>query len=124
MYVDKEQSGDAALDYSVLNEGGREIGLVKFDFLALKNLTLIKDTLDLAAMGGKTPPDLNRLNLDDPETYRLLARGNTGVSSKWKARECAVMTEVKPWFRGRYPAISLFRPGTLDAGHGRTVHSP
>ena len=118
LYVDKEQSGDAAWITQYSMKGVEEIGLVKFDFLALKNLTLIKDTLDLAAMGGKTPPDLNRLNLDDPETYRLLARGDTvGVFQMEGSGMRRFMTELKPCcFEDVIAAISLFRPGTLDAG--------
>jgi DNA polymerase-3 subunit alpha len=118
LYVDKEQSGDAAWITQYSMKGIEEIGLVKFDFLALKNLTLIKDTLDLAAMGGKTPPDQNQLNLDDPETYRLLARGDTvGVFQMEGSGMRRFLTELKPsCFEDVIAAISLFRPGTLDAG--------
>src|ERR1700756_4022696 len=99
-------------------KGVEEIGLVKFDFLALKNLTLIKDTLDLAVMGGKAVPDLNRLNLDDAESYRLLARGDTvGVFQMEGSGMRRFLTELKPSsFEDVIAAISLFRPGTLDAG--------
>ncbi|MGH7879760.1 MAG: DNA polymerase III subunit alpha, partial [Candidatus Binataceae bacterium] len=71
LYVDKERHENpiAITQYSM--KGVEEIGLIKFDFLALKNLTLIKDTLDLIAAGGGAPPDLNRLNLDDADTYKL-----------------------------------------------------
>ena len=118
LYVDKEQSVGAAWITQYSMKGVEEIGLVKFDFLALKNLTLIKDTLDLAAMGGKTPPDLNRLNLDDPESYRLLARGDTvGVFQMEGSGMRRFLTELKPsCFEDVIAAISLFRPGTLDAG--------
>ncbi len=118
LYVDKEQSAGAASITQYSMKGVEEIGLVKFDFLALKNLTLIKDTLDLAAMGGKRPPDLNRLNLDDPESYRLLARGDTvGVFQMEGSGMRRFLTELKPsCFEDVIAAISLFRPGTLDAG--------
>jgi DNA polymerase-3 subunit alpha len=118
LYVDKEQSGDGAWITQYSMKGVEEIGLVKFDFLALKNLTLIKDTLDLAAMGGKSVPDLNRLNLDDPESYRLLARGDTvGVFQMEGSGMRRFLTELKPsCFEDVIAAISLFRPGTLDAG--------
>src|SRR5216684_1145765 len=116
LYVDKEQSAGAASITQYSMKGVEEIGLVKFDFLALKNLTLIKDTLDLAAMGGKRPPDLNRLNLDDPESYRLLARGDTvGVFQMEGSGMRRFLTELKPsCFEDVIAAISLFRPGTLD----------
>jgi DNA polymerase III subunit alpha len=119
LYVDKEQQagqGGWITQYSM--KGVEEIGLVKFDFLALKNLTLIKDTLDLAVMGGKAPPVLSRLNLDDPESYRLLARGDTvGVFQMEGSGMRRFLTELKPsCFEDVIAAISLFRPGTLDAG--------
>jgi DNA polymerase-3 subunit alpha len=118
LYVDKEQSEDGAWITQYSMKGVEEIGLVKFDFLALKNLTLIKDTLELVAMDGKTPPDLNRLNFDEPETYRLLARGDTvGVFQMEGSGMRRFLTELKPTcFEDVIAAISLFRPGTLDAG--------
>jgi DNA polymerase III subunit alpha len=69
-------------------------------------------------MGGKTPPDLNQLNLDDPETYRLLARGDTvGVFQMEGSGMRRFLTDIKPsCFEDVIAAISLFRPGTLDAG--------
>jgi DNA polymerase-3 subunit alpha len=118
LYVDKEQAGNAASITQYSMKGVEEIGLIKFDFLALKNLTLIKDTLDLVALTGKTAPELNRLNLDDPESYRLLARGDTvGVFQMEGSGMRRFLTELKPsCFEDVIAAISLFRPGTLDAG--------
>jgi DNA polymerase-3 subunit alpha len=54
-----------------------KIGLVKFDFLGLRNLTVIADTLKLIAQQGGNPPDISNLDLNDPDTYGLLASGNT-----------------------------------------------
>ncbi len=118
LYADKERSenGIAITQYSM--KGIEEIGLIKFDFLALKNLTLINDALDLIRTGGKTPPDLNRLNLDDPDSYQLLARGDTvGVFQMEGSGMRRFLTELKPSnFEDVIAALSLFRPGTLDAG--------
>ena len=118
LYVDKERNEDAVSITQYSMKGVEEIGLIKFDFLALKNLTLIKDALDLIAGGGKTAPDLARLNLDDPESYKLLARGDTvGVFQMEGSGMRRFLTELKPsCFEDVIAAISLFRPGTLDAG--------
>jgi DNA polymerase III subunit alpha len=118
LYVDKERNEGAVSITQYSMKGVEEIGLIKFDFLALKNLTLVKDTLDLIAAGGKIPPDLNRLNLDDPESYKLLARGDTvGVFQMEGSGMRRFLTELKPsCFEDVIAAISLFRPGTLDAG--------
>jgi DNA polymerase-3 subunit alpha len=117
LYVDKgtEEGGIAITQYSMKSVD--DIGLIKFDFLALKNLTLIKDTLDLIAVGGKQPPDLNRLGLDDAETYRLLSRGDTvGVFQMEGSGMRRFLSDLKPaCFEDVISAISLFRPGPLDA---------
>ncbi len=117
LYVDKEtaEDGIAITQYSM--KGVDEIGLIKFDFLALKNLTLIKDTLDLIAAGGKEVPDLNRLKLDNTETYRLLARGDTvGVFQMEGSGMRRFLSDLKPTcFEDIVAATSLFRPGPLDA---------
>ncbi|MDH3344732.1 MAG: DNA polymerase III subunit alpha, partial [Desulfobacteraceae bacterium] len=54
-----------------------KIGLVKFDFLGLRNLTVIANALKLIAAEGGIPPDLSNLDFNDPATYRLLASGET-----------------------------------------------
>ena len=116
LYVDKERNESAVSITQYSMKGIEEIGLIKFDFLALKNLTLIKDTLDLIDAAAR--PDLNRLNLDDPESYRLLARGDTvGVFQMEGSGMRRFLAELKPSsFEDVIAAISLFRPGTLDAG--------
>ena len=117
LYVDKEtaEGGIAITQYSM--KGVEEIGLIKFDFLALKNLTLIKDTLDLIAVGGREAPDLNRLRLDDAETYKLLSHGDTvGVFQMEGSGMRRFLSDLKPTrFEDIVAATSLFRPGPLDA---------
>jgi DNA polymerase III subunit alpha len=118
LYADKERSDGAMAITQYSMKGVEEIGLIKFDFLALKNLTLITDTLDLVRADGKEPPNLNRLSLDDPDSYRLLARGDTvGVFQMEGSGMRRFLTELKPSnFEDVIAAISLFRPGTLDSG--------
>ncbi len=58
------------------------IGLVKFDFLGLKTLTVIDQTLKLIESCRGQTLDLNALPLDDAETFTILSRGDTlGISS-------------------------------------------
>ncbi|MGA2410911.1 MAG: DNA polymerase III subunit alpha [Candidatus Binataceae bacterium] len=118
LYADKERTEEAVSITQYSMKGVEEIGLIKFDFLALKNLTLIRDTLDLIQASGGTPPDLTQLKLDDSESYRLLARGDTvGVFQMEGSGMRRFLTELKPsCFEDVIAAISLFRPGTLDAG--------
>ena len=53
------------------------LGLLKMDFLGLRNLTIIDDALRHIEANGKTPWSIEDLELDDPATYELLARGDT-----------------------------------------------
>ena len=89
LYVDKEPHEDSLAITQYSMKGIEEIGLIKFDFLALKNLTLIKDTLDLIAAGGQTPPDLARLRSTTPTPTRCCRAATRSACSRWKARACA-----------------------------------
>jgi len=117
LYADKDraQGAPAITQYSM--KFVEDIGLVKFDFLGLKNLTLIQDTLELIRASGQTPPDLNRLPLDDANSYRLLARGDTvGVFQMEGSGMRRFISDLKPsCFDDIIAAGSLFRPGPLDA---------
>jgi DNA polymerase III subunit alpha len=117
LYVDKEYTEDSVAITQYAMKSVEEIGLIKFDFLALKNLTLITDTLVLIKAGGKEPPELSRLRLDDVETYRLLARGDTvGVFQMEGSGMRRFISDLKPTcFDDIIAAGSLFRPGPLDA---------
>ncbi len=117
LYVDKEYTEDSVAITQYAMKSVEDIGLIKFDFLALKNLTLITDTLALIKAGGKEPPDLSRLRLDDAETYKLLARGDTvGVFQMEGSGMRRFISDLKPTcFDDIIAAGSLFRPGPLDA---------
>jgi DNA polymerase-3 subunit alpha len=117
LYADKEnaEGGMAITQYGM--KSIEEVGLIKFDFLALKNLTLIKDACELIAADGKTPPDFKRMGLDDEETYKLLSRGDTvGVFQMEGSGMRRFISDLKPTcFDDIIAAGSLFRPGPLDA---------
>ncbi|HUO05588.1 MAG TPA: DNA polymerase III subunit alpha [Candidatus Binataceae bacterium] len=117
LYVDKDTGQDAMAITQYSMKGCEDIGLIKFDFLGLKNLTLITDTLNLIEAGGGQRPDLSRLSLDDPETFRMLSRGDTtGVFQMEGSGMRRFITDLKPSnFDDIIAAISLFRPGPLDA---------
>ncbi|HWP34449.1 MAG TPA: DNA polymerase III subunit alpha, partial [Thermodesulfobacteriota bacterium] len=107
------------------------IGLVKFDFLGLKTLTVLDRACRLVKASRGETVDLQLLPLDDPQTYALLARGDTtGVFQLESSgiRELAV--RLKPErFDDIVALLSLYRPGPLESGmvddfirrrHGRT----
>jgi DNA polymerase-3 subunit alpha len=90
-------------------------GLVKFDFLGLKTLTVIETARELLARKGITL-DPARLPLDDPATYELLARGDTvGVFQLEGAGMRDALRKLKPdRFEDIIAIVALYRPGPMD----------
>ncbi|MBW2608118.1 MAG: DNA polymerase III subunit alpha [Deltaproteobacteria bacterium] len=95
-----------------------KIGLIKFDFLGLRNLTVIADTLSLIARQGKEPPDLENLDLSDQDTYRLLASGDTtGVFQLESSGMKDLLVRLKPeCFDDIIALVALYRPGPMESG--------
>ena len=95
-----------------------KIGLVKFDFLGLRNLTVIADALSLIGKQGKTPPDITHLDLTDRLTYQLLASGETsGVFQLESSGMKDLLVRLKPEsFEDVTALVALYRPGPLDSG--------
>jgi DNA polymerase-3 subunit alpha len=90
-------------------------GLVKFDFLGLKTLTVLARTLELLAARG-VQLDLSALPLDDPAAYELLARGDTvGVFQVEGAGVRDMLKKLRPdRFEDIIAANALYRPGPME----------
>jgi DNA polymerase-3 subunit alpha len=95
-----------------------KIGLVKFDFLGLRNLTVIANTLSLIAKQGDTPPDLINITLADPDTYRLLVSGDTvGVFQLESSGMKDLLVRLRPeCFDDVIALVALYRPGPMESG--------
>ncbi|MDY7001809.1 MAG: DNA polymerase III subunit alpha, partial [Thermodesulfobacteriota bacterium] len=95
-------------------------GLIKFDFLGLRTMTVIQDTLDIIAERGKEPPDMDVLSLDDAETYALYSRGDTdGVFQVESSGMRRYLRMLKPTcFDDLIAMLALYRPGPLGSGRG------
>ncbi|MBU4420908.1 MAG: DNA polymerase III subunit alpha [Proteobacteria bacterium] len=95
-----------------------KIGLVKFDFLGLRNLTVIASTLSRVAKQGGTVPDLTNINLDDPDTYRLLVSGDTvGVFQLESSGMKDLLVRLRPeCFDDIIALVALYRPGPMESG--------
>ncbi|KKL24095.1 hypothetical protein LCGC14_2418780, partial [marine sediment metagenome] len=95
-----------------------KIGLVKFDFLGLRNLTVIADTLSLISGLGNTPVDLSNPDLNDPDTYSLLSSGDTiGVFQLESTGMKDLLVRLHPEsFDDIIALVALYRPGPLDSG--------
>jgi DNA polymerase III subunit alpha len=90
-------------------------GLVKFDFLGLKTLSVLQRAEKMLAERG-VAVDLERLNFDDPAVYELLQRGDTvGVFQLESEGMRRTLAAVKPTNFGDIIAlVSLYRPGPMD----------
>ena len=90
-------------------------GLVKFDFLGLKTLTVLARTCDLLAARG-IEIDLSALPLDDPGAYELLARGDTvGIFQVEGAGVRDMLRKLRPdRFEDIIAANALYRPGPME----------
>ncbi|MCP3951064.1 MAG: DNA polymerase III subunit alpha [Desulfobacterales bacterium] len=95
-----------------------QIGLVKFDFLGLRNLTVIDKALNLIADQGKTPPDISDLDFSDSRTYELLCAGDTtGVFQLESSGMKDLLVRLKPNSFGDVTAlVALYRPGPMGSG--------
>ena len=95
-----------------------EIGLIKFDFLGLKTLTLVHNVVRRIQAGRGVAIDLATLPLDDKATYRLIAKGDTvGVFQMESGGMRKLVTQLRPTtFEDIIAVLALFRPGPLDSG--------
>ncbi len=97
--------------------GVEDLGLLKMDFLGLRNLDIISDTLDLIQMTRGDMPDIDRVPLDDEPTYDLLRAGQTvGVFQLESPPMRALMRSLAPdTFEDVAALVALYRPGPMAA---------
>ncbi len=114
LYVDRDGGIVTQYDMSSVEK----IGLIKFDFLGLKTLTLIHDCLDLIRESRGTAPDLKTVGLDDQEAYGLVGSGNTtGIFQLESTGIRDMSVRIKPnCFEDLVAILALYRPGPLDSG--------
>ena len=95
-----------------------KVGLIKFDFLGLRTMTVIQDTLDLIEGQGMTPPDLDTITLEDKATYKLYCRGDTdGIFQVESQGMRKYLQMLKPsTFEDIIAMLALYRPGPLGSG--------
>ncbi|MHC6231267.1 DNA polymerase III subunit alpha [Arthrobacter sp. MMS24-T111] len=93
------------------------LGLIKMDFLGLRNLTIISDALENIKMNRGIELDLENLELDDAPSYELLARGDTlGVFQLDGGPMRSLLKLMKPDnFEDISAVLALYRPGPMGA---------
>ncbi|MBP3384588.1 MAG: DNA polymerase III subunit alpha, partial [Firmicutes bacterium] len=89
-----------------------ELGLLKMDFLGLRNLTVIRDALEMIKENHGVEIDFANMDYDDPKTYELIARGNTqGVFQLESGGMTQFMKNLKPdCFEDIVAGVALYRP--------------
>ena len=112
-----------------------KIGLLKMDFLGLKTLTLLQDCLRLIEREHGVQVNLDRLTLDDPETYALFCRAQTsGVFQFESGGMRDILRKLQPdRFEDLVALNALYRPGPIKSGmideyirgrHGKAASHP
>lgn len=94
------------------------LGLLKMDFLGLRTLTVLRDTMQLIAQNRGQRIDLERIPLDDPASYRELQQGNTlGIFQLESGGIRRLLIRLKPERLDDLTALNaLYRPGPLGSG--------
>jgi DNA polymerase-3 subunit alpha len=93
-----------------------DLGLLKIDFLGLKNLTIIENTLRLIKELKGINLDISKIPLDDKKTFELLQRGDTmGVFQFESSGMRRYMKDIKPTeLEDLIALVALFRPGPME----------
>ena len=94
-----------------------ELGLLKMDFLGLRNLTVIRDALEMIEREHGVKIDFAKMGYDDPAVYEMIAAGNTsGVFQLESGGMTQFMKNLRPTcFEDIVAGISLYRPGPMDS---------
>ncbi len=110
----KDESGLNVTQFD--NSVAESAGLLKMDFLGLKTLTLIKDTVKLVKYTKGIDLDPDNFPIDDKKTYELFQRGETvGIFQYESPGMQKYMRELKPTVFGDLIAMNaLYRPGPLE----------
>ena len=104
------------------------IGLLKMDFLGLRNLDVIEDALDIIERSTGERPDMETLPLDDSRTYEMMARGDSvGVFQFESEGMRETLKRVRPTeFEHLVALNALYRPGPMEniPAYTRGRHNP
>ena len=92
------------------------LGLLKMDFLALRNLTIISNVLNLIKESTGKTLDLNKISLEDPEIFKLFSNADTeGIFQYESSGMKNLMKKLKPTsFSDLVASVALFRPGPMN----------
>lgn len=109
------KGGKLITQYDMHAVGEDGVGLLKFDFLGIKNLSILADARATVKKRHGVTVDLDRIPLDDPKTYDMLTRGETmGTFQLSGAAMTRYLKELKPsTIHDINAMIALYRPGPM-----------
>jgi DNA polymerase-3 subunit alpha len=117
----KPESGQKPEEAPVVTQyemhGVEDLGLLKMDFLGLRNLDVISDTIEMIAKVRGDDVDIDRVDLEDKKTYELLQRGDSiGVFQLEGGAMRTLMRSLAPTeFEDVAALVALYRPGPMAA---------
>ena len=114
--INDKDSGEDVLVTQYDGHVVENVGLIKMDFLGLKNLTIIKNCINMVKKGRGEDVDIDHLPLDDELTYKLFCEGNTvGVFQFESGGMQKYLRELQPHVIDDLIAMNaLYRPGPMD----------
>lgn len=114
--LQRETNGEKIVtQYDMYTVGEDGVGLLKMDFLGLRNLTIIEESLKFIKVNQNKTIDFRSVSLDDPKTYELLGLGETtGIFQLESAGMRRYIKELKPTTIFDLQAmVALYRPGPM-----------
>lgn len=114
--LQRETNGDKVVtQYDMYTVGEDGVGLLKMDFLGLRTLTIIEETLRFVSENKNAEVDFTKVSLEDEKTYELLGQGETtGIFQLESAGMRRYIKELKPSTIFDLQAmVALYRPGPM-----------
>lgn len=115
-YVPLSLGSDGAVVTQFTMTTLEELGLLKMDFLGLRNLTVIRDAVEMIGKDTGKALDLNQIDYDDKKVLDYIGTGKTdGIFQLESAGMKSFMKELKPYsLEDIIAGIALYRPGPMD----------
>jgi len=117
LQYDPKGEGKIITQYDMHGVGEDGIGLLKFDFLGIKNLSILADAIDRVKKIQNIDIDIEKIPLDDKKTFDMLARGETiGLFQLNGTGMTRFLVDLKPsTIHDINAMVALYRPGPLES---------
>ncbi len=117
-YVPLFKTSDGQITTGYAMDGIAKIGLLKMDFLGLRTLTVISETIKLIRRYRNIEVDINKISIDDKKTYALLSQANSfGIFQLESSGMRDLLKRIRPsQFEDVISILALYRPGPIGSG--------